>query len=73
MSGDKISEANIGEAVRYLHFHDYHNDLLLIGTFSGNVFAWNNSSKSGSQPKLITRVSKTVTSIRNSYGYVKIN
>jgi hypothetical protein len=35
------SEAQIINQVRYLHFHDYHNEILLIGTISGPVYVWN--------------------------------
>lgn len=40
-NGVVIADTNIGESVRYLHFHDYSNHILLIGTFSGNLFVWN--------------------------------
>lgn len=33
-----------GEQIRYLHFHDYHNDILLIGTIGGRVYVWNTKS-----------------------------
>ena len=36
-----LKEAVIPDQVRYLHFHDYHNDVLLIASFSGNVYVWN--------------------------------
>lgn len=29
------------EATRYLHFHDFKNSVLLIGTHSGTLYAWN--------------------------------
>jgi len=40
-TGLTMFETNIQESIRYLHFHDFHNNVLLIGTFSGNVFVWN--------------------------------
>jgi WD40 repeat protein len=42
LTGKEYGSGNIGESVRYLHFHDYQNEILLIGTFSGNLFVWNN-------------------------------
>lgn len=37
-----IAEGTIQDSVRYLHFHDYHNNILFIGAFSGAVYVWNN-------------------------------
>lgn len=36
-----IKEGAVPDQVRYIHFHDYHNDVLLIATFSGAVYVWN--------------------------------
>ena len=36
-----LHEGHIPDQVRYLHFHDYHNAILFIGTISGAVYVWN--------------------------------
>jgi WD40 repeat protein len=71
MNGSLLCDTNIGESVRYLHFHDYCNHILFIGTFSGNLFVWNKVGLNEIEaPHLLVKVSKTITSIRNSEGYV---
>lgn len=36
-----LKESNLPDQIRYMHFHDFHNHVLLIGTFSGAVYVWN--------------------------------
>jgi hypothetical protein len=36
-----LAEGSIPDQIRYLHFHDYHNEILLIATFSGAIYTWN--------------------------------
>lgn len=66
-----IKEALIPDQVRYLHFHDYYNPVLFIGTFSGNVYVWN--TLSSNEPTPLVHLSKTVTSIRTSHGWHRVN
>ena len=66
-----LKEAMIPDQVRYLHFHDYHNDVLFIATFSGNVYVWN--VKTANEPETLAHLSKTVTSIRTSHGSHRVN
>ncbi len=66
-----LKEALIPDQVRYLHFHDYHNQVLFIATFSGNVYVWNVLSTDSPQP--LVHLNKTVTSIRTSHGSHRVN
>jgi WD40 repeat protein len=66
-----LKETMIADQVRYLHFHDYHNDVLLIATFSGNVYVWN--TKTSNEPETLAHLNKTVTSIRTSHGSHRVN
>ena len=62
------------DQIRYLHFHDSHNNVLLIGTFSGNVYSWSNVGVDlESQPEKLVTLNKTVTNIRTTQGRVKLN
>ena len=69
-SGKQVAETQVLDSVRYLHFHDYHNNVLLIATISGAVFVWNNAGVAGStsQPTLLINLNRTVTNIRTSHG-----
>lgn len=69
-----MAEVHINDQIRYLHFHDYYNSILFIGTFSGTVYSWSHVGiHPESKPKKLVNLSRTVTSIRNSRGVVRIN
>jgi len=56
--------------VRYIHFHDYLKDVLLIATFSGAVYVWCVTKEE--TPRHLVQVTKTVTSLRCAMGDVKV-
>ncbi|CDW77113.1 wd40 repeat-containing protein [Stylonychia lemnae] len=68
-----LHQAQIDDQIRYMHFHDYHNEILLIATFSGAIYVWNNIGRENNNPKRILNLNRTVTSIRTSHGQVRLN